>query len=141
MRGGQLRVVGQRGADAHRHRVDLGAPVVREPPRVLAEIHFESPGAGRDLAVERHRRLEQHPRAPRARVLAERLVQAAGRGRELAVGEDDLDALVAQDPGPRPAAFSVGSSEAITTRAIPASRIASVHGGVRPVWQHGSSET
>ena len=44
-------------------------------------------------------------------------------------------------PGPRPAAFSVGSSEAITTRAIPASMIASVHGGVRPVWQHGSSDT
>ena len=44
-------------------------------------------------------------------------------------------------PSPRPAAFSVGSSDATTTRAIPASMIASVHGGVRPVWQHGSSET
>jgi hypothetical protein len=44
-------------------------------------------------------------------------------------------------PSPRPEAFSVGSSEATTTRANPASRIASVHGGVRPVWQHGSSET
>ena len=44
-------------------------------------------------------------------------------------------------PRPRPEAFSVGSSEATTTRAKPASRIASVHGGVRPVWQHGSSET
>ena len=36
-------------------------------------------------------------------------------------------------PSPRPAAFSVGSSDATTTRAMPASRIASVHGGVRPV--------
>ena len=44
-------------------------------------------------------------------------------------------------PGPRPAAFGVGSSEAITTRAIPAATIASVHGGVRPSWQHGSSDT
>ena len=35
-------------------------------------------------------------------------------------------------PGPRPAAFSVGSSDPITTRAIPASRIASVQGGWRP---------
>ncbi len=43
-------------------------------------------------------------------------------------------------PGPRPAAFGVGSSEAITTRAIPAATIASVHGGVRPWWQQGSSE-
>ena len=35
-------------------------------------------------------------------------------------------------PGPRPDAFSVGSSEPITTRPIPASRIASTHGGCRP---------
>ena len=44
-------------------------------------------------------------------------------------------------PRPRPLTFAVGSSEATTTRLIPASRIASVHGGVRPVWAHGSSET
>jgi hypothetical protein len=44
-------------------------------------------------------------------------------------------------PGPRPAAFSVGSSEAITTRAMPAARIASTHGGVRPWCAHGSSDT
>ena len=44
-------------------------------------------------------------------------------------------------PSPRPEAFSVGSSEATTTRPMPASRIASVHGGVWPSWQHGSSET
>jgi hypothetical protein len=44
-------------------------------------------------------------------------------------------------PRPRPEAFSVGSSEATTTRAIPASISASVQGGVWPWWQHGSSET
>ena len=44
-------------------------------------------------------------------------------------------------PRPRPDALSVGSSEATTTRVMPASRIALVHGGVRPVWAHGSSET
>ena len=43
-------------------------------------------------------------------------------------------------PGPRPAALGVGSSEAITTRVMPAETIASVQGGVRPWWQHGSSE-
>ena len=43
-------------------------------------------------------------------------------------------------PGPRPAALGVGSSEAITTRRMPADRIASVHGGVRPWWQQGSSD-
>src|SRR3954447_9696163 len=44
-------------------------------------------------------------------------------------------------PRPRPEAFSVGSSAATTTRRMPASRIASVHGGVLPWWQQGSSET
>ncbi len=44
-------------------------------------------------------------------------------------------------PGPRPAAFSLGSSDAIITRAMPASRIASVQGGWRPSWAQGSSVT
>ena len=44
-------------------------------------------------------------------------------------------------PSPRPDAFSVGSSEPTTTRAMPASISASVQGGVCPWWQHGSSET
>ncbi len=35
----------------------------------------------------------------------------------------------------------MGSSEATITRLIPACRIASVHGGVLPSWQHGSSDT
>ena len=53
--------------------------------------------------------------------LSRRAAVAIGAGRE-----DDLDSAVAQDvAGPGPAAFSLGSSEAITTRAIPASRIAS----------------
>ena len=44
-------------------------------------------------------------------------------------------------PRPRPEACSDGSSEATTTRPMPALRIASVHGGVRPWWQQGSSDT
>ncbi len=44
-------------------------------------------------------------------------------------------------PSPRPAALPDGSSEATTTRPMPASTIASVHGGVLPRWQHGSSDT
>ena len=96
--GGQLRVVGERGADADDDRVDCGAPAVRELAALLAADPLRVAGARRDLAVERHRRLEQHPRAPDARVLAERLVEQPRGGRELAVGDDDLDALVAQDP-------------------------------------------
>jgi hypothetical protein len=44
-------------------------------------------------------------------------------------------------PRPRPAAFALGSSEATTTRAMPAAMIASVHGGVLPWWQQGSIDT
>ena len=44
-------------------------------------------------------------------------------------------------PGPRPRAFSVGSSEPITTRPMPAARIASVQGGWRPWCAQGSSVT
>ena len=63
-------------------------------------IHLRVARAGRDLAVERHRRLEQHPRAPHAGVLAKRLVEQPRARGELAVGEHHLDALVAQDPEP-----------------------------------------
>ena len=138
---GELRVVRQRGADADDHRVDRGAPAVGEAAALLAADPLRVAGAGGDLAVERHRRLEQHPRAPDARVLAKGLVEQPRRRRQLAVGDHDLDALVAQDPQAAPEAFSVGSSEATTTRLIPARRIASVHGGVLPSWQQGSSDT
>src|SRR4051812_36373441 len=95
---GQLRVVGQRRSDADRDRVDRRAPAVREPAAVLARDPLRVARRGRDLAVERHRGLEQHPRPPGPRVLAERLVAEPRAGRQLTVGDDDLDALVAQDP-------------------------------------------
>ena len=44
-------------------------------------------------------------------------------------------------PGPRPLAFSDGSSAPITTRSTPAAMIASVHGGCLPWCAHGSSVT
>ena len=68
---------------------ELAALLARDPLRVAA--------ARGDLAVERHRRLEQHPRPPRAGVLAERLVEQTGPDRQLAVGDHYLDALVAED--------------------------------------------
>ena len=98
-------------------------------------------GLGGDLAVEGHGRLEQHPRAPRARVLAEGLVELARAGGELALGHDDLDAVVAQDPQ-APAGGLLGGVVGGDDHAADAGRaIASVHGGVRPSWQQGSSET
>ena len=58
-----------------------GARAARD---ISPEIHFESPVARRDLAVERHRGLEEHPRPAGAGVLAEGLVEqprAARRAR------------------------------------------------------------
>ncbi len=42
---------------------------------------------------------------------------------------------------PPPETRGSGSSVATTTRVIPAARMRSVHGPVRPTWQHGSSVT
>ena len=78
---GQLRVVGQRGADPDHDGVALGAPVVGAEARVLARDPLRVAGVGGDLAVERHRGLEEHLRAAGAGVLAERLVEAAGAAR------------------------------------------------------------
>ena len=94
---GELRVVGQRGADAHGHGVARGAPAVGDEPAVLAGDPLRVARLGRHLAVEAHGRLEEHPRAPGAGVLAEGLVLLARPRGELAAGEVDLHALVAQD--------------------------------------------
>ena len=139
---GEQRVVGERGADPDRDRVGLGAPAVHEraalragdPPRVAAR--------GRGEAVEAERRLQRHQRPAGAGVLAKRLVQQPRGGRLGAVGEArPRRPRRAGCPGRGPLAFSLGSSEPITTRAIPAARIASVQGGWRPWWAQGSSVT
>jgi hypothetical protein len=97
---GELRVIGQRGADAARHGVALRSPPMRQAARVLAGDPLRVARPGRDLAVEGHRRLEEHPGQSGAGVLAERLVEQPRPGGELAVGDRDVDALVAQDARP-----------------------------------------
>ena len=99
---GQLGIVGERGADPDRDRIALGPPVVGEPPALLAGDPLRVAAARGDLAVERHRGLEQHPRPPGPGMLAKRLVEQAGADGELAVGHDHLDPLVAQDAEPAP---------------------------------------
>jgi len=94
----QLGIVGERRADAHYDRVDRRAPAMRQFAAVLAADPLGVPGSCRDLAVERHRGLEQHPRPANPGVLSEGLVEQARPSRELAVGDDHLDALVAEDP-------------------------------------------
>ena len=69
---------------------------------VLATDPLRVSRACRDLAVERHRGLEQHPRPPDACMLAEGLIEQPRLGGELAAGDDHLHALVAQNPEPAP---------------------------------------
>ena len=120
----------------------LGAPAVRAPARLLAGDPLRVAGARGDLAVERHRGLEEHPRAAGARVLAERLVEQPRAGGELAVGDLDLDRpRRAGSRGRGRTPSRSGRRRRRRRGAMPAATIASVHGGVLPWWQHGSSET
>ena len=96
--GRQHRVIGERGADPDRDRITRRPPLVGELAAALAGDPLRVAAAGRDLAVERHRGLEQDPGAAGAGVLAERLVQEPRAGRDLAVRRHHLDALVAEDP-------------------------------------------
>ena len=68
----QERIVRERGADAYRHRVGLGAPAMGTG---AARIARDPPGVARargDLAVERHRGLEDDRQD-------DRCVHASGR--------------------------------------------------------------
>ena len=106
------------------------------------EIHLESPVRVATLPSSVIADLKSTNGRPVRACLRNGWLSSRARRGELAVGDHRPRCpRRAGCPRPRPEAFSVGSSEAITTRAMPASRIASVHGGVRPVWQHGSSET
>ena len=118
------------------------APAVHEAAALLAGDPLRVAGLGRDLAVEAHRRLEDHVAGGRCARACETAGSAAAR--------------CARCRRPRPARrrprragcrargrtpSSVGSSEATTTRSMPAFTIASVQGGVWPWWQQGSSVT
>ena len=98
--GRQKRVVVRHGVDAHGHGVALRAPAVSSRAAGLAGDPLRVPGGGGHLAVEGHRRLEDHQRAARAGMLAERLVEQPGRVRHLAVHGGDRDALVSQHAQP-----------------------------------------
>src|ERR687897_476551 len=97
---GEARVVHERGADADGDRVRLRSPAVRAGAAGLAGDPLRVACAGGHLAVERHCGLEDHERAPCARVLEEGLVEHARGVRDVAVHEVDPDALVAQDARP-----------------------------------------
>ena len=73
--------------------------------------------------------------------MKERFVELASLFLELG-SHHDFNARLAEPDESRPRR-PAGSDrwEATTTRTIPAAMIASVQGGVRPVWACGSSET
>ena len=124
------------------HRVGLGAPAVGAGAAGLAGDPLRVAGRGGDLAVERHRRLEDHERPPGARVLAERLVEQPRGGGDLAVHpRPRRRPRRAGCPGRGRTPCRWGRRRRPPRARCPASRIASVHGGVRPWWPHGSSET
>ena len=110
--GGEKGIIGERGADAHRDGVALGAPPVHE----LAALHARDPaGVARrrgDPAVEGHRGLVGDQGRPvRARLrkgwLSSRAAPASSRAASSTSTPPSRSI-----PGPRPEALSVGSSEA-----------------------------
>ena len=95
---GEQRVVGERGADPDRDRVGLGAPAVHERPALGARDPARVAARGRGEAVEADARTSASTsgRPVRACLRNGWIEQPGGRGLG-AVGEVDLDPLVAQD--------------------------------------------
>ena len=70
---------------------------MRELAALLAGDPLRVAVGSRNLAVERHRRLEEDPWLAGPGVLAERLVEQPCGARRFLVGNHDLDAVVAQN--------------------------------------------
>ena len=126
----EARIVRAGGAAPDEHGVDAVAQPVDPAARRLARHPARVAGARRDAAVERHRGLERHVRAPlgdeREPVgveLVARVAQDAG---------DHLDPSLAQARDAPPVHERVGV-EPTTTRRTPASMTATEHGGAPEV--------
>ena len=105
------------------------------------EIHWESPVRVATLPSSVIADLKTTSGRPVRACLRKGWLSSRAAAADLAVEKSTSTPSSRRMPGPRPEALGVGSSEATTTRAMPASRIASVQGGVRPWWAQGSSET
>ena len=103
--GRELRVIGERGADADGHRVALGAPAVRAGAAGLAGDPLRLAALGGHLAVQGSRGLQADVGPAGAGVLAKRLVEQPCALGQLALGQLDCNPVVAQDA--RAAAGSV----------------------------------
>src|SRR4051794_4947389 len=105
------------------------------------EIHFESPVGVATLPSSVIADLKSTHGRPVRACLRNAWLPSRARAASSPAATQTSTPSSRRIPRPRPLAFSDGSSEATTTRAMPAATIASVHGGVLPWWQHGSSET
>ena len=105
------------------------------------EIHFESPSRVATFPSRLVADLKRTHGRPVRACLRKAWFSSLARAATAPVATSTSMPSSRRIPRPRPEAFSVGSSLATTTRPIPASMIASVHGGWRPSWQQGSSET
>ena len=139
--GGELRVVGERGADPDDDGVALARQWCDSSRDASPEIHFESPVRVATLPSSVIADLKRTCGRPVRACLRNAWLSSRARTAGSPSATTTSMPSSRRIPSPRPDALSVGSSEATTTRAIPASTIASVHGGVCPWWQHGSSET
>ena len=141
--GGELRVVGQRGADpARRRRRTPRASGARRGASRSPEIHFESPVRVATLPSSVIADLNSTHGRPVRACLRKRLVEQPGAGGELALGDHDLHALVAQDPQPAAGGLLgrvVGGDHHAGDARPRGSRPCTA--GSCPWWQHGSSET
>ena len=138
---GQPRVVRERGADPDADRVDLGAPAVGELAAASQEIHCESPARVATLPSSLIADLKSTHGRPVRACLRNAWFSAARGAASSPSATPPRRPRRAGCPSPRPLAFSLGSSQATTTRRDARATIASVHGGCLPWWQQGSSET
>ena len=117
--GGEQRVVGEDGADADRDRVGFRAPAVDQRAALLAGDPGGVAGRGRGAAVERIAIFSVTSGRPVRACLRKGWFSSRAAVASAPAANSTSTPPSRRIPGPRPEAFSVGSSEAITTRAIP----------------------
>ena len=139
---GELRVVGQRGADAHGHGVARRAPAVGELSRLSSlEIHLESPVLVATLPSRLMADLKSTHGRPVRACLRKAWFCWRARAASSPPARSTWTPSSRRMPRPRPEAFSVGSSLATTTRADAGREDGVGARRLLALWQHGSSET
>ena len=139
---GQQGVVVDRGVDADRDRIEVGAPAMDQLPGRFAGDPPRLPRGGRGAPVEGERGLENDQRATGPGVLAEGLVEPPWR-RSRRRPPTRRPRPRRREGSPGRGRSPSGSDRRSRSRPapIPAARIASAQGGWRPWCAQGSSVT